>query len=58
VIISQTAWRVKLSSTFVYGATKRWKRDVRINTVNAGRSERLSNGVIAVERTFERGVSA
>jgi hypothetical protein len=34
--MSHVAWRVKLSSTFVYGAMKRWKRETRTASLYAG----------------------
>jgi hypothetical protein len=36
VRMSHVAWRVKLSSTFVYGAMKRWKRETRTASLYAG----------------------
>jgi hypothetical protein len=34
--MSHVAWSVKLSSTFVYGAMKRWKRETRTASLYAG----------------------
>jgi hypothetical protein len=50
--MSHTACRVKLSSTFVYGATSRWTKDVRMRMENAGRSARLRDDVMAAEVTL------
>ena len=50
--MSHTAWRVKLSSTFVYGATRRWTKDVRMRMENAGRRARLRDDVMAAEVTL------
>ena len=38
--MSHAAWRVKLSSTLVYGATSRWKREDSTTREKAGRRER------------------
>jgi hypothetical protein len=50
--MSHTACRVKLSSTLVYGATRRWTKDVRMRMENAGRSARLRDDVMAAEVTL------
>lgn len=44
--MSHTACKVKLSSTLVYGATNRWKRDTRRRRVKAGSSARCFESFI------------
>ena len=56
VRMSHVAWRVKLSSTFVYGATKRWNTETATASLYAGRSQARRCRVIVASEAGSNGV--